>query len=163
MTRRKKAATKPVSAGLLMYRVREDVLQVFLAHPGGPAWKNRDSGAWTIPKGLVDEGEEPLAAARREFQEETGIEPAGPFVPLGEIRQKAGKTVHAWAFEGDANPVEIKSNLVKMEFPRGSGHWLTIPEVDRCEWFSPQAARVKINPAQAELIDRLEDLLGGAP
>jgi predicted NUDIX family NTP pyrophosphohydrolase len=149
-----------ISAGLLMYRRHEEGLEVFLAHPGGPIWKNRDAGAWTIPKGLVDEGEAPLAAARREFEEETGFSPDGPFLELGAVRQKAGKTVHAWAVEGNVNSAEVKSNLAKMEFPRGSGNWLTFPEVDRCDWFSAELARTKINPAQAELIDRLERLLG---
>jgi predicted NUDIX family NTP pyrophosphohydrolase len=154
-----KEAKKSASAGLLMYRLHDGQLEVFLAHPGGPVWKNRDAGAWTIPKGLVDEGEEPLAAAQREFEEETGMRPRGPFIELGSVRQKAGKTVHAWACEGDANPDEVKSNLTRMEFPRGSGRWLTFPEVDRCAWFAADAARTKINPAQAELIERLEGLL----
>jgi predicted NUDIX family NTP pyrophosphohydrolase len=155
-----KGTSKSVSAGLLMYRSREGRLEVFLAHPGGPIWKNRDAGAWTIPKGLVNEGEDPLAAARREFNEETGLSPAGPFVELGSIRQKAGKTVHAWAVEGNADAGEVKSNLTKLEFPHGSGRWLTFPEVDRCAWFSMADARRKINAAQAELIDRLEAKLG---
>ena len=149
-----------MSAGLLMFRRHEGRLEVFLAHPGGPMWKNRDAGAWTIPKGLVEDGEDPLAAARREFQEETGVAPDGVFIELGEVRQKAGKTVHAWAVEGDIDPAEVKSNLTKMEFPRGSGRWLTFPEVDRCDWFSPEIARTKINAAQTEFIDRLERLLG---
>lgn len=143
------------SAGLLLFRRRGGALEVFLAHPGGPFWKSKDAGAWTIPKGLTEEGEEPLAAARREFQEETGIVPREPFIPLGSIRQKSGKTVHAWAWEGDADPSAVTSNEVRAEWPRGSGRWLTFPEIDRCEWFSPDAAREKINPAQAALIDRL--------
>jgi predicted NUDIX family NTP pyrophosphohydrolase len=150
------------SAGLLMYRRTGRGLEVFLAHPGGPFWKNKDQGAWTIPKGLVDEGEEPLDGARREFQEETGIVPAGPFVPLGDIRQKAGKRVHAWAWEGDADPAAAVSNEMRTEWPRGSGRWITFPEVDRCAWFAPAEARARINPAQAEFIDRLEALLAGA-
>jgi predicted NUDIX family NTP pyrophosphohydrolase len=136
-------------------------LEVFLAHPGGPFWKNKDAGAWTLPKGEVNEGEAPLAAARREFQEETGIVPAEPYLPLGAIRQKAGKTVHAWAWEGDADAEAVTSNEIRTEWPRGSGRWLTFPEVDRCAWFTPDAAREKINPAQAELIARLEALLDG--
>jgi predicted NUDIX family NTP pyrophosphohydrolase len=154
-----KSSTKSISAGLLMYRVRDSALELFLAHPGGPVWKNREAGAWTIPKGLVDDGEDPLAAACREFHEETAIQAVGPFLPLGAIRQKAGKTVYAWAFQGDANPDQIKSNLAKMEFPRGSGNWLTFPEVDRCAWFDPYTAREKINPAQAEFIDRVQNIL----
>ena len=151
-----------ISAGLLLYRRRAGRLEVLLAHPGGPFWARRDSGAWTIPKGQVDLGEEPLQAAQREFKEETGVSPSGPFVSLGSIRQKGGKMVHAWAWEGDADPAAIISNATTMEWPRGSGHWLTFPEVDRCAWFDPAAARQKINPAQAELLDRLEDTLAEA-
>ena len=150
------------SAGMLLFRRGPEGLEVFLAHPGGPFWKNKDAGAWTIPKGEVNEGEEPLAAARREFEEETGIVPAGPYLPLGAIRQKAGKTVHAWAWEGDADAEAVTSNEIRTEWPRGSGRWLTFPEVDRCAWFTPDAAREKINPAQAELIGRLQALLDGA-
>ena len=151
-----------VSAGLLLFRRGAQGLEVFLAHPGGPFWKDRDAGAWTIPKGVLEEGEEPLAAARREFEEETGIVPADPFLDLGSVRQKAGKTVHAWAWEGDADPETVRSNVMRTEWPRGSGRWLTFPEVDRCAWFSPAEAREKINPAQAELIARLEALLAGS-
>ncbi|HEY7768592.1 NUDIX domain-containing protein [Longimicrobium sp.] len=149
------------SAGMLLFRRGPNGLEVFLAHPGGPFWKNKDAGAWTLPKGEVNEGEEPLAAARREFQEETGIVPAEPYLPLGAIRQKAEKTVHAWAWEGDADAEAVTSNEIRTEWPRGSGRWLTFPEVDRCAWFTPDAAREKINPAQAELIARLEALLDG--
>jgi len=119
-------------------------------------------GAWTIPKGVVESGEEPLDAARREFLEETGIAPSGPFFPLGFVRQKAGKTVHAWAWEGDADPGAIHSNLSRVEWPRGSGRWITYPEVDRCEWFEAETARLRINTAQAELIDRLEEALSAS-
>ena len=150
-----------VSAGLLLYRRSAGSLEVFLAHPGGPFWRQRDAGAWTIPKGLVDDGEEPLAAACREFEEETGVRPVGPFRPLGSVRQKAGKVVHAWAWEGDADPARVTSNRMRAEWPRGSGRWLSFPEVDRCGWFDPPTARSKLNPAQAELIDRLEALLNG--
>jgi predicted NUDIX family NTP pyrophosphohydrolase len=148
----------PVSAGLLLFR-RRPGLELFLAHPGGPFWKNRDMGAWTIPKGQIEPGEEPLAAACREFEEETGIRPTGPFLSLGSIRQKAGKVIHAWAWEGDADPDCIRSNTVKMEYPRASGRWLTVPEVDCCGWFSPLEARTKLNPAQAELVERLAAVL----
>ena len=153
------SARPGVSAGLLLYRRTPQGVDVFLAHPGGPFWAKRDAGAWTIPKGLVGEDEDLLAAARREFYEETGIEPRGPFVALGEIRQKAGKTVHAWAWEGDADPDATASNTVRIEWPRGSGTWMTIPEVDRCGWFDAATAREKMNPAQAQLIDRLISLL----
>lgn len=149
------------SAGLLLYRRAPGRLEIFLAHPGGPFWLKRDDGAWTIPKGVAEEGEDILAAACREFEEETGIHPAGPFLSLGSIRQKAGKLVHAWAWEGDADPARVTSNTMQTEWPRGSGRVLTFPEVDRCAWFGPEAARQKINPAQAELIDRLELALSG--
>lgn len=149
------------SAGLLLFRRTGGGVEVFLAHPGGPFWKNKDLGAWTIPKGLVDAGEDPLDGARREFQEETGIVPAGPFLPLGDIRQKAGKRVHAWAWEGDADPSSTVSNEMRTEWPRGSGRFITFPEVDRCAWFTPEEARERINPAQSALIDRLEALLAG--
>jgi predicted NUDIX family NTP pyrophosphohydrolase len=146
-----------VSSGLLLFRRRAGGLEVFLAHPGGPFWAKRDAGAWTIPKGVVDEGEDLLDAARREFREETGIEATPPFVALGSIKQKAGKVVHAWAWEGDADPSAIISNSTRAEWPRGSGNWLSFPEVDRCEWFDLRTARTKMNPAQSELLDRLED------
>jgi predicted NUDIX family NTP pyrophosphohydrolase len=146
------------SAGLLLYR-RVNGLEVFLAHPGGPFWKGRDAGAWTIPKGVPEPGEDLLAAACREFEEETGVHPSGPFIPLGVVRQKAGKLVHAWAWEGDADPSQVTSNTMKTEWPRGSGRWLTFPEVDRCAWFTPAIAREKLNSAQSELVGRLESAL----
>ena len=149
-----------VSAGLLLYRrAPGGSLEVFLAHPGGPFWRQRDAGAWTIPKGVVNDGEELLAAAQREFQEETGVLATGPFLALGSIRQRSGKQVHAWAWEGDADPTQVTSNSMQCEWPRGSGTWITFPEVDRCAWFTPAEARERINPAQAELIGRLEALL----
>jgi len=149
-----------ISAGLLLFRRVSAGLELFLAHPGGPFWSHKDAGAWTIPKGLIEAGEDPLSAARREFEEETGVRPEGPFLPLGSIRQKAGKEVQAWAWEGDADPDRVTSNMVRTEWPRGSGRWLTFPEVDRCGWFGPETAREKINPAQAELIGRLQAALG---
>ena len=155
------AAAASLSAGLLLFRRRAPSLEVFLAHPGGPFWRDRDAGAWTIPKGLVQEGEDLLAAAIREFVEETGVEPKPPFLPLGRIRQKGGKVVHAWAWEGDADATAVASNLVRSEWPRGSGRWLEYPEVDRCAWFDSAAARTRINAAQSELIDRLETVLAG--
>jgi predicted NUDIX family NTP pyrophosphohydrolase len=150
-----------ISAGLLLFRRTSGALELFLAHPGGPFWKNKDDGAWTIPKGLIDEGEDPLTAACREFHEETGLEPQGPYLPLGSIRLKSGKTIHAWAFEGDADPAAIRSNTMKIEFPPKSKKWITVPEVDRCGWFAPNEARLKLNSAQAEWIDRLETALRG--
>ena len=154
-------ARSALSAGLLLFRRTSGTLEVFLAHPGGPLWRDRDLGAWTLPKGAVEQGEELLAAACREFQEETGIEPAPPFLPLGEVRQKAGKRIHAWAWEGDADPATATSNAMRTEHPRGSGRWLTFPEVDRCAWFDPATARLKLNPAQAQFLERLEAVLAG--
>jgi predicted NUDIX family NTP pyrophosphohydrolase len=156
--------TRPnISAGLLLFRRSGTGLELFIAHPGGPFWKDRDTGAWTIPKGIVEAGEEFLDAARREFEEETSIQPTGPFIPLGSIRQKAGKTIHAWAFESDADPATIVSNKMRTEWPRGSGRWIEFPEIDRCGWFDPASAKAKMNPAQAELVDRLEAALTPNP
>jgi predicted NUDIX family NTP pyrophosphohydrolase len=152
-----------VSAGLLLYRRPRGELEILLAHPGGPFWAERDAGAWTIPKGLVSPGEELLAAACREFKEETGITPNGPFYALGSIRQKAGKLVYAWAWEGDTEVANLRSNLMQAEVPRGSGRWLSFPEVDRYYWFKPVMARLKLNPAQATFIDRLEVYLVQKP
>ena len=150
-------AKKNLSAGLLMYRRRAGRLEVLLAHPGGPFWTNKDEGAWTIPKGLVDEGEDHLATAKREFEEELGAMPnADRYLELGAVRQKAGKTVVAWAFEGDLDPATITSNTFKAEWPPRSGRWQAFPEVDRAAFFSIDEARVKINPAQAEFLTRLE-------
>jgi predicted NUDIX family NTP pyrophosphohydrolase len=148
-----------VSAGILLFRRRHGVLEIFLAHPGGPFWTNRDKGAWTIPKGGVEDGENALTSAIREFEEETGVHPTGPFLSLGSIRQKAGKTVQAWAWEGDADECAVTSNTTEIEWPRRSGRRITVPEVDRCGWFDPAAARAKLNPAQAEFVDRLEVML----
>ena len=153
------ARAAPRSAGLLLYRVRDGRVEVFLAHPGGPFWKNRDAGAWTIPKGLVEPGEEPFEAACREFEEETGIVPQGPFYPLGMVRQKAGKQVDAWAWEGDADADRIVSNQASVPQSAASSARLAFPEIDRCAWFGTNLAREKINPAQAALIDRLEALI----
>ena len=150
-----------VSAGLLLFRRTRGVLEVFVAHPGGPFWRDREAGAWTIPKGAVEAGEDHLAAAIREFVEETGITPTPPFLPLGSVRQKAGKTIHAWAWEGDADADAISSNTMKTEWPRKSGRWIEYPEVDRCAWLAPDEARRLLNPAQAELVGRLEGLLVG--
>ena len=125
-------------------------------HPGGPFWARRDEGAWSIPKGEYAGEEEPLLAARREFEEELGIPPPdGPARDLGEIRQKAGKLVHAWALEGDLDTTAIVSNKFPVQWPPRSGKWIQVPEVDRAEWFGLDEARGRINPAQAELLDRL--------
>jgi predicted NUDIX family NTP pyrophosphohydrolase len=156
------AEGRNLSAGLLLFRRPRGRLEVLLAHPGGPFWRGRDLGAWTIPKGLVAAGEELLAAARREFEEETGIRPQEPFLPLGSVRQKAGKVIHAWAWEGDADASAIVSNTATVEWPRGSGRSITYPEVDRCAWFDPPTARTRLNPAQAELIDRWQAVVAGS-
>lgn len=148
-----------VSAGILLYRRRDGRLEVLLAHPGGPFWAKRDEGAWTCPKGLVDAGEDMLVAARREFAEETGCAPDGPFLPLGSVRLKSGKTVHVWACEGDLDPATSVSNSIAIEWPPGSGRRLDVPEVDRVAWFTSPAARIKLNPAQAAFVDRLEEQL----
>ena len=148
-----------LSAGLLMFRQHAGHLEVLLAHPGGPFWSKKDLGAWTIPKGLIDPGEDPLAAAKREFEEELGFKPDGEFIPLGEVIQKAGKTVVAWAFDGDLDPTTIHSNTFQLEWPPRSGQLQSFPEVDRAAFFSIDEARTKINPAQVELLSRLEALL----
>jgi predicted NUDIX family NTP pyrophosphohydrolase len=148
-----------VSAGLLLFRRRDGRPEVLLVHPGGPFWAGKDLGAWTIPKGELDEGEDALSAARREFEEETGLRPQGPFRPLGQVRQKGGKIVHAWAFEGDCDPAAVRSNTCRVQWPPRSGRWLEVPEVDRAEWFAPDEARRRINPAQAALVDALETAL----
>src|SRR5204863_5570752 len=119
------------SAGLLLYRRRKGELEFLLVHPGGPFWKGKDAGAWSIPKGEIQPGEEPLAAAQREFEEELGIKPQGPFIPLIAVKQKGGKTVHAWAFENDCDPAMCKSNTFEMEWPPRSGRRQQFPEVDQ--------------------------------
>lgn len=147
------------SAGLLVFR-RKPSLQVLLAHPGGPFWQNRDEGAWSIPKGEVDENEDLLDAAKREFGEELGFVPGGDFIELGSIRQKGGKIVHAWAIEYKIpDDFIFVSNEFEMEWPPGSGRKEQFPEIDRIEYFGPFEAKKKINPAQAEFITRLMNTL----
>ena len=151
------------SAGLLVHRERGAEREVLLVHPGGPMWAKRDAGAWSIPKGEYEPGEDPLAAARREFEEELGTAaPDGPVKDLGEVRQKSGKIVSAWAVAGDLDVTEITSNTVEVQWPPRSGKMLEIPEVDRAEWFGLRVAREKINRAQAELVDRLAEILDTA-
>ena len=153
-------ASKRRSAGLLVHRGAGAGFEVLLVHPGGPMWSKRDAGAWSIPKGEYDGDEDPLAAARREFQEELGVAPPeGPVRDLGEVRQKSGKLVHAWAVEGDVDVSSISSNTVTVQWPPRSGKTLEIPEVDRAEWFGPEVARAKLNPAQVALLDRLCHIL----
>ena len=148
------------SAGLLLYRSGSGEREVLLVHPGGPFWARRDQGAWSIPKGVYGRDEEPLKAARREFEEELGVAPpSGEVIDLGEITQKGGKRVRAWALAGDLDASQAKSNTFAVEWPPRSGQFRQFPEVDRAEWFELAAAREKINAAQAELIDRLEAAL----
>jgi predicted NUDIX family NTP pyrophosphohydrolase len=153
--------TQRRSAGLLLHRGRGAGLEVLLVHPGGPAWAHREVGAWSIPKGEYLDGEDPLAAARREFEEELGMAPpdAEPS-DLGEIRQKSGKRVRAFALPGDVDASSIVSNTCEFEWPPRSGKIIEIPEVDRAEWFGLDAAREKINSGQVALLDRLAELLG---
>ena len=143
-----------------MYRGSGPVFEVFLVHPGGPFWAKKDQGAWSIPKGLVDPGEDPLQAAKREFAEETSIASSEAFLSLGEIRQKSGKRILAWAFQQKGDIGSVKSNLFTLEWPPRSGLQKEFPEIDKWEFFSVQEARAKINPAQAEFLDRLEAKLG---
>jgi predicted NUDIX family NTP pyrophosphohydrolase len=142
------------SAGILLFRRIHERLEFFLVHPGGPFWQNKDAGAWTIPKGEFTD-EEPLVAAKREFQEETGSAVKGPFIPLTTVRQKAGKVVHAWATEGDIDPLTIVSNTFRAEWPYKSGQWKSYPEVDKAGWFSFDKACEKINPAQVAFLEEL--------
>jgi len=146
------------SAGLLMYRVRNHRLQVLLVHLGGPFWVKKDEGAWFVPKGEVAPAEDEFAAAEREFREETGFEPHGNFISLGSVKLKGGKTVHAWAFEGDCDPSSISSNTFTMEWPPRSGNKRAFPEIDRAQFFTVEQARVKGNAAEFEFIDRLEKI-----
>jgi predicted NUDIX family NTP pyrophosphohydrolase len=144
------------SGGFLVYKRSGDRLEVLLVHPGGPFWKNKENGAWSIPKGEPQEGEELLAAAQRELREEIGLEPQGELKNLGTIQQKAGKTVHAWAFEVDPHTVvDQVSNLVEVEWPPRSGKRLTFPEIDRAEFFSIEQAETRINQAQRAFLERL--------
>jgi len=138
-----------------MFRKSHDEVQVFLVHPGGPFWKKKDEGAWSIPKGEYAEGEEPLDAAKREFEEETGFTAGGEFIELGAIKQPSGKLITAWAFEGDCSPEAIRSNGFTMEWPPKSGQQQEFPEVDRADWFTLGDARKRILKGQTEFLDRL--------
>jgi predicted NUDIX family NTP pyrophosphohydrolase len=150
------------SAGILLYRRPGDALELLLVHPGGPYWARKDAGAWSIPKGEHADGEDGLACARREFEEETGsAPPPGALVPLGEVRQRSGKRVSAWAAEGDLDPGDVRSNTFTVEWPPRSGRMQEFPEVDRAGWFAPEAARAALVPAQSAFVDRLLEILAG--
>ncbi len=149
----------PQSAGILLYRQINGQLQVFLVHPGGPFFKNKDLGAWSIPKGEFLNDEDPLAAAKREFLEETGQAVTGQFIELEPVTLKSRKTVHAWALEGDIDHETIKSNLFELEWPPKSGRKQFFPEIDRAAWFGPDEAKLKINAAQAAFIESLERII----
>ena len=143
-----------------MFRRKLDQIEALLVHPGGPFWRNKDDGAWTIPKGEIQPGEDLLARAQREFEEEVGIKPSGNWIPLGSITQKGGKTVHAWAFEGNLpESFELKSNTFEIEWPPRSGKFNNFPEIDRAEFFPEELARRKINPAQIPFFDRLRETI----
>ena len=150
-------ATK-TSAGLLLYRVRGDELEVFLVHPGGPFWAKKDAGAWSIPKGEIGEGEDPLQAAIREFTEETGFSVSGDFLPLRPLRQPSGKVVHAWAVESDCDAAELRSNTFSMMWPPKSGRMQEFPEVDRAAWFGIAEAKERILAGQAAFLDELVEM-----
>ena len=148
------------SAGIVLYRRTEHGLQFLLVHPGGPFWANKDEGAWSIPKGEYGDNEAPLAAARREFAEETGMAVDGDFVPLQPIRQRGGKVVTAWGVEGDFDPARLRSNTITIEWPPRSGRVQEFPEVDRAEWFKIDDVRTKLNSAQVALVEELAAKLG---
>ena len=149
------------SAGLLLYRRKSDKLEVQLGHPGGPFWRNKDLGSWSIPKGLITEGETPLAAAKREFGEETGHRPRGKSLPLGEAKQPGGKIVHVWAVEDDWDAADLHSNMFEMGWPPRSGRRQMFPELDRAAWFGVAEANNKILKGQAIFLGRLIEALAG--
>jgi predicted NUDIX family NTP pyrophosphohydrolase len=150
------------SAGILLYRGSPQALELLLAHPGGPFWAKKDLGAWSIPKGEYDQGEDPLAVATREFEEELGTPPPqGSFLALGELVQPSRKVITAFALPGDFDPATLKFNLFELEWPRGSRRMQSFPEIDRAQWFAPGEAREKIQSGQVPFIDRLLQRLGG--
>jgi len=152
--------TKKQSAGIILFKIKGDNLQVFLVHPGGPFWTKKDEGAWSIPKGECVEYEDPLAAARREFEEETGAEPpSGEAIALDAVRQPSGKIVHAWAMRGEFDPSQLKSNTFSMEWPPGSRRQSEFPEVDQAEWFGWEKALSKIQSGQRPILDQLRRAL----
>ena len=146
------SGTRKLSVGLLLYRLRAGQLEFLLVHPGGPFWKNKDAGAWSIPKGELEDNEDPLAGARREFAEEIGFAPQGQFIELAPVKQKAGKVIRAWAVEGDCDPGQIHSNTFSLEWPPRSGQRVEFPEVDQAAFFTLEEAKTKINLAQLPLL-----------
>lgn len=150
---------KRPAAGLLLFRRRSNILEVMLAHPGGPLWAHRDEGSWTIPKGEIEDGEDPLDAARREVREETGATPSGAFIALDPVRQPSGKVVHVWAVESDFDTAALQSNLFEMEWPPRSGRRQAFPEVDRAEWFALDIAMRKLLDGQLPFLSQLEAIL----
>jgi predicted NUDIX family NTP pyrophosphohydrolase len=155
------ARSNKISAGLLLFRRRSDGVEILLVHLGGPFWTKKDAGAWFVPKGEVNPGEETQAAARREFAEETGLTPDANLIALGSVKHKSGKTVHAWAFEGDCDPAAIRSNTFEMEWPPRSGKMREFPEIDRAAFFTIEGAREKMHPSEFEFVTRLSEIISG--
>ena len=147
------------SAGILLYRKKGRSFEVLLVHPGGPYWANKDAGAWSIPKGEFDDNEDALSAAKREFEEETGLNISGVFIELSPIKLKGGKTIFAWAVEGDIDPLKINSNEFVMEWPPRSGKMRSFPEIDKAAWFSLPDAEIKINPGQIKMLEEMKSRL----
>ena len=152
----------PRSAGIVVHRRGARGIEFLLVHPGGPFWAKKDEGAWSVPKGEYEEEQDPLQVARRELEEETGMRPEGPFVPLGSVKQRGGKVVTAWGVEGDFDPRELRSNTFTMEWPPRSGRMREFSEVDRAAWVTLEEARVKLNPAQIPLLEALARKIGEA-
>jgi predicted NUDIX family NTP pyrophosphohydrolase len=152
------AARSRTSAGIVLYRKRLGLVEIFLVHPGGPYWARKDDGAWSIPKGECHPGEEALHAAQREFLEETGVAVNGPFLALAPVRQPSGKIICAWACEGDLDPAQLRSNTFSIEWPPNSGVMQSFPEVDRGAWYSLQQAQVKLSPGQRPLLQAVAEL-----
>ncbi|MEO7767616.1 MAG: NUDIX domain-containing protein [Ferruginibacter sp.] len=150
------------SAGIILYRFRNSLPEILLVHPGGPFWAKKDLGAWSIPKGDFDDNENPLDAAKREFEEETGIKIAGKFIELTPVKQKAGKLIYAWALQKDVNTVEVKSNIFEMQWPPKSGKMKEFPEIDKAEWFGIEKTKEKVLQGQLPLIMELMGKIGEA-
>jgi predicted NUDIX family NTP pyrophosphohydrolase len=148
-----------ISAGILMFRLRKKTIEVLLVHPGGPFWAGKADGAWSIPKGLLEPNEEPLAAAQREFEEETGVKVSGHFLRLSPVKTKSGKIIEAWAIEGDCEPSQVRSNTFLIEWPPRSGRQREFPEIDRAAWFEINDAKKTINQGQKGLLDELQRIL----